>query len=85
MTLAERVKAAQEQLDAWVREVVAWHFAPETGCPFWLEFQENAGRDFRAEVNSFADLKLFGHFQDDWLRDQPNERWAPRAARRRSE
>ena len=79
MTLAERVKAAQEQLDAWVREIVAWHFAPETGCPFWLEFQENAGKDFRAAVNSFADLKLFGHFQDDWLRDQPNERWVPRA------
>jgi hypothetical protein len=28
-------------LDAWVREVIAWHFNPETGCPFWLEFAKN--------------------------------------------
>ena len=34
---ATRVKEAREALDRWVREVVAWHFDPATGCPFWLE------------------------------------------------
>ena len=28
---------AQEQLDAHVREIVDWHFNPETGTPFWVE------------------------------------------------
>ena len=25
--------AAREALDAWVREMVAWHFDPASGCP----------------------------------------------------
>ena len=29
---------ARTALDAWVREVIAWHFDPATGCPYWLEF-----------------------------------------------
>ena len=28
------IKAAQEKLDAHLREIVQWHFSPETGCPF---------------------------------------------------
>jgi hypothetical protein len=30
--------AAREALDAWVREMVAWHFDPASGCPFWLDY-----------------------------------------------
>src|SRR5205085_1049117 len=33
----------QESLDAWMREVVDWHFDPATGTPFWLEFVKKAG------------------------------------------
>ena len=32
--LAERVAVAGDRLDAHVREMVEWHFSPETGCPF---------------------------------------------------
>jgi len=35
-----RVEREREALDAWVREVIAWHFDPETGCPFWLDYGE---------------------------------------------
>ncbi len=34
------LSAAQDQLDAHVREIIAWHFSPETGCPFWLDWAE---------------------------------------------
>src|SRR5918994_667558 len=37
--IESRVRAAREQLDAHVREIVQWHFSPETGCPFWLDFE----------------------------------------------
>ena len=37
--------AAQDQLDAHVREIIAWHFSPETGCPFWLDWARKAGWD----------------------------------------
>jgi phenylacetate-coenzyme A ligase PaaK-like adenylate-forming protein len=66
-------------LDAWVRELMQWHFDPSTGCPFWLDWAERAGWDPRREVQSYADLKKFGFFQDDWLRGGPVRRWVPRA------
>ena len=33
--LDEKIKNAKTQLDAQVREVVRWHFSPDTGTPFW--------------------------------------------------
>src|SRR5436309_10708018 len=70
--------AARDALDSWVREVVEWHFNPETGCPFWLEFARKAGWDPRREVTSFVDLRRFGSFEDEWLRGGPVRRWVPK-------
>ena len=72
------VEAAQLQLDAHVREIVQWHFSPETGCPFWLDWAKCAGWNPATEVKGFADLLRFPHFQDEWLRELPNESWVPR-------
>ena len=66
------------QLDAHTRDVVRWHFSPDTGCPFWLNWATTAGFDPVAEVKSFDDLRKFPRFVDDWLRDQPNEAWVPK-------
>jgi len=73
------VEAAAAQLDAHVREIVQWHFSPETGSPFWLDWAAKAGWDPREEVQCFADLSKFELFQDDWLRGGPVRRWVPRA------
>jgi phenylacetate-coenzyme A ligase PaaK-like adenylate-forming protein len=72
------IKAAQDKLDAHVREIVQWHFSPETGSPFWLEWAKKAGWNPATEVKGFADLLRFPHFQDEWLRDLPNEVWVPK-------
>ncbi len=78
-TLDERVRAARRQLDEHVREMVAWHFSPETGCPFWLEYAEKLDFDPREKIQGYEDLKHLGHFQDDWLRGGPVRRWVPKA------
>src|SRR5450631_3686458 len=65
-------------LDAWTREVIEWHFDPETGCPFWLDFAAKAGWDPRKEVKTYQDLDRFGFFEDDWLRGGPVRRWVPK-------
>jgi hypothetical protein len=70
---------ARTALDAWVRELMQWHFSPDTGCTFWLEWAAKAGWDPRREVQSFDDLGRFGLFQDEWLRGGPVRRWVPRA------
>jgi len=69
---------AREQLDAHVREIVNWHFNPETGAPFWLERARTLGFDPRKEVSTYADLKKFPLFEDEWLRGGPVRRWVPR-------
>ncbi len=70
---------AKQQLDDHLREIIHWHFSPETGCPFWLDWAQQAGWDPRQEIQSFADIVKFPHFQDEWLRDEPNERFVPKA------
>ena len=69
---------ASQKLDAWVREVVDWHFDPATGCPFWLDYTKTAGWNPRADVKGFADLARFPEFQDEWLRGGPVQRWIPK-------
>ena len=73
----DAIKKAQEQLDAHVREIVQWHFSPQTGCPFWLDWAKKAGWNPATEVKSFNDLLRFPHFQDEWLRDLQPEVWVP--------
>lgn len=77
--LTAEVQKAREELDAWVRELMQWHFTPETGSPFWLEFAERAGWDPRREIHSYDDFGRFGLFQDEWLRGGPVRQWVPRA------
>ena len=76
---ADELKAAVDKLDAHVREIVAWHFDPKSGCPFWLERSKSFGFDPVNDVHGFDDLKLFGHFEDEWLRGGPVRRWVPGA------
>ena len=68
----------QETLDSWTRECIEWHFNPETGCPFWLDFAAKAGWDPRKEVKTYQDLDRFGFFEDEWLRGGPVRRWVPK-------
>src|SRR6266404_155058 len=70
------IKAAQEKLDAHLREIIHWHFSPETGCPFWLGWAKK-NFDPRTEIKNFADVLKFLHFQDESLRDLQPEVWVP--------
>jgi phenylacetate-coenzyme A ligase PaaK-like adenylate-forming protein len=76
--VAVRARQAQEALDAHVRETVAWHFDPATGCPFWLDVASKLGWDPRHEIQGFRDLSRFPAFEDEWLRGGPVQRWIPK-------
>jgi len=77
-TLETRIESSREALDAWVREVVGWHFDPATGCPFWLDYAKGLDWDPRRDIHTYADLARFGFFQDEALRGGPLSRWIPR-------
>lgn len=77
-SLSSKTSAAQRRLDEHVREIVQWHFNPETGCPFWLNFAAKLDFDPRKEIHGYDDLKKLGHFEDEWLRGGPVRRWVPK-------
>lgn len=67
------------ELDRHTREMVQWHFSPETGTPFWLDWARQAGWNPAQEIQGFADLARLPRFDDEWLRALPHEQWIPRA------
>jgi phenylacetate-coenzyme A ligase PaaK-like adenylate-forming protein len=78
-SLEPKIKQAKEQLDAHTREIVRWHFSPDTGTPFWLEKAKEFNFNPLKDVQRFDDLKLFPFFEDEWLRGGPVRRWVPKA------
>jgi hypothetical protein len=78
-SLAAAVAAARRRLDEHVREIVAWHFDPATGSPFWLDYARRLDLVPRRDIGGYDDLRLLGHFQDEWLRGGPIRRWVPQA------
>ena len=79
----EALQAARAALDAHVKDIVAWHFSPATGTPFWLDWAKAQGEDpeaFAASIQGFDDiLERFENFEDEALRREPHERWIPKA------
>ncbi len=76
--LSGAARQAKDALDAWVREVIDWHFDAKTGCPFWLDHAATLGWDPRREIRGFDDLRRFVPFEDEWLRGGPVQRWVPK-------
>jgi len=66
-------------LDEHLQEIIQWHFSPETGTPFWINWAKEAGWDPREKVKTVADLQLFPNFEDDWLRYNQPSIWVPKA------
>jgi len=77
-SIQERAAAARAALDAHTREIVRWHFHPDTGCPFWLERARAFDFDPLTDVETYDDLDRFPPFEDEWLRGGPVRRWVPR-------
>ncbi len=75
----QQITEAKAKLDEQTRAMVAWHFDPASGCPFWLEYAAGLPWDPRKEIKSYADLDKFDGFEDEWLRGGPVRRWVPKA------
>ena len=41
MNIDDKIKQAAEELDAHVVEIIKWHFSPDTGSPFWLDWAKD--------------------------------------------
>lgn len=54
-------------LDEYTRDIIRWHFNPDTGSPFWLN--KRADLDFNPikDILRYEDLGKFGFFDDGEL------------------
>ncbi|WP_175041243.1 phenazine biosynthesis protein [Nocardia terpenica] len=71
--------AARVESD-WVRELMEWHFNPDTGSPFWLAKAASLDFDPRGDVQCVADLVRFPDVSSD-LRDVRVEQLVPKGIR----
>ncbi len=76
---ASPVETAAAELDRYTREMVEWHFSPETGCPYWLDWAKEANWNPLDEVHAFQDMMKFEAFDDAVLRDTDPARFIPAA------
>jgi hypothetical protein len=66
-----------DAVDEHVRAMMAWHFDPGTGSPFWLDVAAELPFDPRRDVRTRADLALFPDLSERW-RDVPVGDLVPR-------
>jgi hypothetical protein len=59
-----------------LKDILQWHFSPETGSLFWLKHKENLSFDPLRDVNKLADLRMFPDVSDE-LRTVPVELLLP--------
>jgi phenylacetate-coenzyme A ligase PaaK-like adenylate-forming protein len=76
--VAKQAAEAKSRLDQHTLEIVHWHFSDETGSPFWLEKKSEFNFDPLKDIKCYDDLNKFPHFEDDWLRGGPIDRWVPK-------
>lgn len=61
-----------EALDAHVRAIVAWHFTPETGAPYWVDWSREHGVS-PDDIRTFSDLAQLPRFDTQILREAPQQ------------
>lgn len=66
------------EIDVRLRDVLAIHFDPKHGSPFWLRRAEALGFDPRSDIKCVADLARFGIMEPKELADHPLEDFLPR-------
>lgn len=77
-TLAALPADAQSAVEARLARVLAVHFDPECGTPFWLDRAAKLGIDPRRDIHHIDDLQLLGETTQQELRSRPIRDLIPR-------
>lgn len=79
VTLDANKAQAAESLNGRLRRIVAVHFHPEQGTPFWIDRANSLGIDPLRDIKSVEDLALFGDMVPSDLCTRPMADYVPRA------
>jgi thienamycin biosynthesis protein ThnN len=64
--------------DDWLRHILAIHFHPDRGAPYWLEKARQLGIDVQRDIKNFDDLMAFGPMDERALAGRPVEDFIPK-------
>ena len=56
MNIDETVKQSANELDAHIAEIIKWHFSPDTGSPFWLDWAKQQSWNPLEEIRTYQDI-----------------------------
>ncbi len=62
-----------------IQTILAIHFDPEKGTPYWLEQEQKRSLDARKQIRTCADFHLLGPMRLDQLRSRPITDFIPAA------
>ncbi|HJW85831.1 MAG TPA: hypothetical protein VJ440_04280 [Candidatus Brocadiaceae bacterium] len=65
-------------IDKWLHYILAIHFDPVAGTPYWLEKEKQLGINVTKEITSFNGLHLLGPMDEEDLRRYPVEHFIPK-------
>ncbi|UJS20439.1 MAG: hypothetical protein L3J18_16340 [Candidatus Brocadia sp.] len=65
-------------IDPWLRHIIAIHFNPDVGSPYWLRKEKELGIDARRDISSMEDLPILGPMEEEDLRRYPLEYFIPK-------
>jgi hypothetical protein len=54
-----------------LRAALEAHFHPDTGTPYWLDWEAGIGIDVRRDVQSVNELHLLGEFEREAWTERP--------------
>ena len=54
MIIEDQINHASLELDSHVAEIINWHFSPDTGSPFWLDWAKEQSWNPLDEVTTFS-------------------------------
>ncbi len=77
-TIVKRA-AIHEALNERLARIIAIHFDPQGGTPYWLERQRALAIDAQHQVRGAADLAVFGPMDQEALARRPVEDFIPRS------
>jgi len=73
----QTVQTSEQFINSRLKRIIALHFDPQKGTPYWLEKASSLGVNAANEINSIADLECLGMMNEKDMSSRPVEDFIP--------
>ncbi len=76
--MQQRLPILQQSPEAWLQQMMRWHFDDRTASPYWLRKKQALDFDPISDIRTLDDVKRFGLFDKTDLQKLPVQDFVPR-------